>query len=57
MKLCVFHVGTKNVSYIICLGVFPVLPVSTVVAVVTGKALAAVMWLSYVTVTKGMGQL
>lgn len=36
---------------------FQLLPVSLVVAVVTGKALAAVIWLSYMAVTKGMCQL
>lgn len=58
MKVRALHAGTKNVSYMVCLGVFPVLTSQcTVVAVVTGKPLVAVIWLSYVTLTKGICQL
>lgn len=48
MKVCALHAGTKNG---ICLGVFPAL--TSLSTVVIGKALAAVIWLSYVTVKKG----
>lgn len=55
MRVHALHAGTKNVSYKMCLGAFPALTsLSAVVAVVPGKALVAVIWLSYVTVTKGM---
>lgn len=50
MKVRALHFGTKNVSYTAPTSL------STVVAVVTGKALVAVIWLSNVTVTKGMCQ-